>query len=236
MSRDRFRAGKRLWSKADDTTLRRIYPDEPNTAIARRLRRTVFAIYGRAAKLGLHKSAAYMASPHAYRFRRGQGGGEAFRYPKGHVPANKGLRRPGWSKGRMTDTQFKPGIPSWRTMPIGSTRLSKEGYVLVKVADVPKVGQNVNWKALHIIEWERANGRPLDSRRECLWFTDGDRLNVDLANLELHTRAENMARNTMWRIYPRPLAEAVQLLGALNRQVRRRTREEQDRRLAESSL
>ena len=225
---DRFRAGKRLWSKADDAALRRTYPHAPTAAIARQLRRTYHAICGRASQLGLHKSAAYLASPHACRLRRGDNVGARFRFPKGHVPANKGLRRPGWSAGRMRETQFKPGHRSnW--MPIGSTRLV-DGYVYVKIADVPHVSWTVNWRALHILNWERVHG-PMPAGH-CLWFTDGNRLHVDVANLELHTRAENMARNSVHNL-PEPLAKTIQLLGALTRQIRRRTRDaEQDRRPA----
>ena len=94
-------------------------------------------------------------------------------------------------------------------MPIGSTRLV-DGYVYVKVADVPNVPYTVNWLPLHILEWERVHG-PLPAGH-CLWFTDGDRLHVDVANLELITRRELMARNTVHNL-PAPLAEAVQLLG-----------------------
>jgi len=233
MVKDRFRAGKRLWSKADDATLRRLYPYMPNPAIARLLRRTLFAIYGRADKLGLHKSTAYMASPHAYRLRRGDNVGAAFRFQKGHVPANKGTRRPGWAPGRMRETQFKPGSRSgkaaqhWR--PIGSTRLV-DGYVYVKVADIPNVPYTVNWLPLHILEWERAHG-PLPPGHVVV-FRNHDKTDIRLANLERITRRELMARNTVHNL-PKPLAQAVQLLGALNRQVRRRTRDgEHDRRPA----
>jgi HNH endonuclease len=229
MKGDRFRAGKRLWSKADDVELRRLYPNEPNTAIARRLRRTVFAIYGRADKLGLHKSATYLASPHACRLRRGDHVGARFRFAKGHVPANKGRRRPGWAPGRMKETQFKPGIASWRTMPIGSTRLI-EGYVYRKVSDVPNVAYTVNWKSEHVLIWTEARGAV--PAGHVVIFRNGDRTDVRLDNLALITRRELMARNTVHNL-PKPLAQAVQLLGALNRKIRRRARDaEQDRRSA----
>jgi hypothetical protein len=229
LARDRVRAGKRLWTLADDLVLYAHYPHESTAAIARCLRRSLTATHARAGKLGLRKTTAYLASPDACRLRRGDNPGVPFRYPKGHVPANKGLRRPGWSAGRMRETQFKPGVPSWRTMPIGSTRLV-DGYVYVKVADVPNVPYTVNWLPLHILEWERVHG-PLPAGH-CLWFTDGDRRHVDVANLELHTRRENMARNSVHNL-PQPLKDTVQLLGALNRQIRRRTRDgEHDRRSA----
>jgi hypothetical protein len=219
---DRFRAGKRLWNPEDDDTLRALYPDMPTPAVARQLRRTVTATYARAKLLSISKSAAYLASPHACRLRRGDHVGARFRYPKGHVPANKGLRRPGWSAGRMRETQFKKGTVNGHAaahlMPIGSTRLV-DGYVYVKVAAVQNVPYTVNWLPLHIIEWERVNG-PLPEGH-CLWFKDGNRLNVDVANLELHTRAENMRRNSVHNL-PSALAQTVQLLGALHRQIRKR--------------
>ena len=71
-----------------------------------------------------------------------------------------------------------------------------------------------------------------------LWFAllmkrRDHRLDVRLDNLECITRRENMARNTVHNL-PKPLAETIQLLGALNRQIRRRAhaREKQDRRSA----
>jgi hypothetical protein len=229
VSVDRFRAGKRLWSKADDAVLRRIFPDTPTPTVARRLRRTYAAICGRAALLGLHKSAAYMASPAAYRLRRGDHVGKAFWYPKGHVPANKGLRRPGWSAGRMKETQFKPGVPGANTMPIGSTRLI-DGYVYRKVSAVQYVPYTVNWKPEHHLIWTAAHG-PIP-RGRALRFRNGNRLDVRLDNLELITRRALMARNTVHNL-PKPLARAVQLLGALNRKIRRSTRDgEHDRRSA----
>ena len=129
----------------------------------------------------------------------------------------------------MQETQFKRGVPSRNVMAIGSTRLC-DGYVYVKVAAVPNVPYTVNWLPLHILEWERVHG-PLPAGH-CLWFKDGDRLHVDLDNLELHTRAENMARNSVHNL-PAPLKATVRLLGALNRTIRRRSRDaEHDRRSA----
>lgn len=107
---DRFRAGKRLWNPEDEELLQARYPHEPTAPIAKALRRSVSAVYLRAKLLGLAKSAAYLASPAACRLRRGDQVGAAFRYPKGHVPANKGLRRPGWAPGRMSETQFRKGV------------------------------------------------------------------------------------------------------------------------------
>jgi len=232
MARDRFRAGKRLWSKADDRELRRHYPHMRTSTLARRLRRSLSSVYGRAGLLGLHKSAAYLASTDACRLRRGDHVGAAFRFSKGHVPANKGLRRPGWSPGRMKETQFKPGVLNGvakrRFKPVGSTRLV-DGYLYRKISAVPGPW-TVNWKLESILVWERAHG-PVPAGH-ALVFRNHDRTDVRLENLDLITRRELMARNTVQN-FPKPLALAVQLLGALNRKIRRRTRDgEHDRRSA----
>lgn len=97
-----YRAGRRCWTRKDDKQLRALYPDLPTADVAKQLGRTYTAICGRAGNLGLHKSAAYLASPAACRLRRGDNPGIPHRYPKGHVPANKGLRRPGYSRRPRT--------------------------------------------------------------------------------------------------------------------------------------
>jgi hypothetical protein len=221
-TRDQFRAGKRLWSEADDGRLRRAYPNMATPAIARRLRRSVASVYGRAWKLGLHKSAAYLASPAACRLRRGDRVGQRFRFQKGHVPFNKGLRRPGWGPGRMKTTQFKKGdlsgMAAKRFKPIGTTRLV-DGYLYRKVA-AQSGPWTANWRPEHVLIWERAHG--LVPAGHALVFRNHDRTDVRLDNLEAITRRALMARNSVHNL-PKPLAQAVQLLGALNRQVRRRT-------------
>lgn len=212
----------RAWTAVDDAEFRELYPEVKTSTLARLLRRSIAALYGRAAVLGLAKSAEYLASPDSCRLRRGDNVGAAFRYPKGHVPANKGSRRPGWAPGRMAETQFRKGQANHNVMPIASTRLV-DGYLYLKVAAVRYVPYTVNWLPLHILNWERANGRPLPAGH-CLWFRDGNRLNVEASNLELITRAENMRRNTIHRL-PKPLKRAITAKGALSRRINRMEKE-----------
>lgn len=233
MAEDHYRAGKRLWSAADDAELRRRYPDEPTAVLARDLRRTVVAVYGRARALGLEKSAAFLASPAACRLRRGDPVGAASRFPKGHIPANKGLRRPGWSVGRMRETQFAKGHRRGRAaqlyQPIGAERVSADGYLQVKVNDDLPLQRR--WRAVHVGLWESAHGAVPPGH--AVTFRNGDKSDIRLENLVLMTRGELMARNTVHNL-PAPLVATVQALGALTRAIRRRARdEEQDRRPAE---
>ena len=215
----RYLAGKRLWEPEDDAQLAARYPHERTDAIAADLRRTLTAVYGRAGKLGLEKSAEYLASPPACRLRRGDEVGKAYRWPPGHEPANKGLRRPGWARGRMKETWFQKGERRGRAAlvykPIGSERVSKDGYLERKVSeDLPFQRR---WRFVHVLVWEAAHGPVPPAHAGA--FRNGNRRDVRLENLEIISRRELMRRNTVHNL-PAPLAQAVQLLGALNRRIR----------------
>lgn len=232
---DSFRAGKRLWNSEDDALLVARYPHESTEALARELRRTRLATYDRAHILGLSKSAAYRARTLRAAGLAVSALDRGRRFEKGHVPANKGLRRPGWSigRGRMRETQFKKGQRSGVAVklykPIGTERISKDGYLERKVND--GLPLQARWRAVHLIVWEAVHGRV--PKGHAVTFINGDRRDIRLDNLKLITRRELMARNTVHNL-PKPLRDTVQLLGALNRQIRRKTRshEEQDRRPA----
>ena len=132
----------------------------------------------------------------------------------------------------MRETQFKAGVPSWRTAPIGHTRLV-DGYRYRKVSNTPHVPWTKNWQPEHILIWKQARRRL--PAGHVLVFRNYDRTDVRLDNLERITRRALMARNTLHNL-PKPLASTILILAALTRQIRRRTREEQDRRSAESPL
>jgi len=195
--------------------------------VARELGRSVRGINSQAGLLGLRKTAAYLASPEACRLRRGDNVGAPYRFQKGHIPANKGLRRPGWHSGRMSETWFKAGERGSRWMPIGSTRLI-DGYRYTKVKDIRStkdgpgfVPYTVNWKLTHFLLWEKAHRRRVPPGH-ALAFRNGDRTDIRLENLELITRRELMRRNTVHNL-PKELAQVIQLRGALQRQINRRS-------------
>ena len=67
--------------------------------------------------------------------------------------------------------------------PVGSERLGKDGYIMVKVAEWPTVPQSKdNWKFRHVLAWEQANGRPLPDGYVVM-FADHDKRNFDPDNL-----------------------------------------------------
>lgn len=212
------RARRKYWTREEIRRLRALYPDMPTARVARALRRSVGSIIGMACSLRLRKSAAYLASPAAGRLRRGDNVGAAYRYPKGHVPANKGLRRPGWHRGRMKETWFKRGNKPHTWVPVGTEVLDADGYRKRKVSDDRTKPSRFNWRFVHVLVWERRHGRV--PRGHVVAFKNGDRGDIRLGNLELITRRELMRRNSVHNL-PKALADVIQLRGALVRQIRR---------------
>jgi hypothetical protein len=96
-------------------------------------------------------------------------------------------------------------------------------------------GNRLDADALRQI-WEKAHGSV--PRGHVVCFKDRKRDHCDLTNLECISRGELARRNRMWTIYPRDLALAIQMNGALKRKLRRidHANEEQNVRSAQSSL
>jgi len=218
------------WTAKQRAILRKRYPGTHGKKLVPVLGHALSSIYREASRLGLKKSPAFLKAELVRQRRRLRIVGVRHRFPKGHAPANKGLRRPGWHSGRMRETQFKKGCFPQNRDPdfyvVGALRVNTDGYIDMRISfDKGARG----WRGLHLILWEDAHG-PLP-KSHCLRFKDGDRLNVCLENLELITRRDNMARNCIHNL-PAPLKSTIQLLGQLNRRIH----EEQDRRSAQSSF
>lgn len=208
--------GRRPWTRGEIAKLRKLYPNTSTKKLAAKMDRTICAIYERAQILGIKKSAKYLAGPDACRLRRGDNVGAAYRFQKGQVPFNKGKK--GWQAGgRSAETRFKKGhFPANRDPDfyvLGALRENSEGYIDMRVSFEPG---SRGWRALHLILWEDAHG-PLP-KGHVLAFKDRDKLNVDLDNLELISRADNMRRNSIHNL-PQPLKSAIQLLGQLKRRI-----------------
>lgn len=198
--------------------LRRLYPDTPTRDVAKACEHTLSNTYAKATKLGLKKSAAFNASPASGRIEHRPSCGAKYRYPKGHVPLNKGLRRPGWYRGRMRETQFKKGQRPHTEVPIGTEVERKDGYIWVKVTDDVKPARR-NWISKNRHVYEAAHGRI--PPKHIVTFKDGDKRNFALENLECISKRDNALRNSIHR-YPKDIVQLVQLRGAINRQINRR--------------
>ena len=128
-----------------------------------------------------------------YQFRKSQLSGAAKRYgvktgftgqfEKGNIPANKG------TKGLTTanKTSFKKGQKSHNYRPVGSERVSRDGYIEIKIKDPNK------WELKHKWLWEQKNG--VVPKGHVLIFADGDKLNCEPDNMLLITRGQLVRLN-----------------------------------------
>jgi hypothetical protein len=220
----------RPWTKRDIAAVRRDYPNKATKLIAAALKRPLSGVYRFAYVLGVKKSAAFLTSSESGRLTKLSAAGVAYRYPKGHVPANAGLRRPGYAPGRMAETQFKKGrLPSEARnyKPIGSLRINADGYLDRKLSDFGPPQKR--WQPVHRLLWIDANG-PIPVGHAVAFkpgreTTDLDKITLDA--IELISRAELMRRNSYHTNYPKAIRQLIQLRGAVQRQINKRERHHQ---------
>ena len=116
--------------------------------------------------------------------RQGWLTGRTGQITKGSVSWNKGRKCPEGEGGKNPNarkTQFKPGtrqgVATKLYKPIGTERLSKDGYVERKIHDGMPLQSR--WRAVHLIRWEESNGKL--PKGMCLKCLDGNRQNTDPA-------------------------------------------------------
>lgn len=124
--------------------------------------------------------------------RKGWMTGRTGRFAKGQASPNKGKVCPPGKGGRHPNaqkTQFTKGSRSGRAealyRPVGTERVSREGYLERKIHDGMPL--HSRWRGVHLIRWEERHGRvPQD---HCLKCRDGNRQNTDPDNWACIPRA-----------------------------------------------
>ena len=225
----------RAWTADEDETLRINWPKFPAFLIAYVLGRGRASVYRRAQQLKLKKADDFETQPLA---RLWNGTEEpasiAARFKPGAVPPNKGLRRPGWSPGRMATTQFKKGqmhgAAQHNYVPIGTEKIDPKRNVLMrKVTDDPSIFPVKRWRPVHVLVWEAANGPAPEGR--IVIFRPGMKTfaaaEITVDRLEVVTLAENMRRNTLHNRYPADVKELIYLKARITRRINKRTKEQQ---------
>ena len=103
--------------------------------------------------------------------------GRTGRFEKGRATWNKGTK--GLTKANVTS--FKKGQKPHNYKPLGSERITKDGYCEIKVSDTGR-----RWKSKHLVVYEKHRGKV--PRGSVVIFLDGDKRNFDIDNLHLVTR------------------------------------------------
>jgi len=178
--RIRAMRGRTSFTQEEDVIIRKNYLLKPVKALAEEMNRSATGIMGRLKAMGLSIPVEIVND------RKLMG-----RIKKGDVPPNKGKKQSEYMSpdaiARTAATRFKIGNEPPNTKYDGFERISKDGYVEIRI-------RKGTFRAKHRVEWEKVNG-PIPSGH-CLWFKDGNPLNAEVSNLELITRKENRLRNS----------------------------------------
>jgi hypothetical protein len=220
---------RRRWTESEDDVLRERYASTLTADLASLLGHTLSSTHQRAHKLGLRKSVEFIAAVARERSAKDDHGGRAHQFKPGVPSWSKGTKgRVGVQDGCKA-TQFKKGRPAHEArnyVPIGSERLSKDGYLERKVTDDPSIYPARRWVAVHRLVWESAHG-PIPAGYVVVFkpgrrSTDREAITPDA--VELITRQQLMQRNTFHQYGPE-IVKLVQLRGAITRQINQRSKD-----------
>jgi hypothetical protein len=185
-----------------------LYPNHSSKYIAELLGVTISKVYNTAWGAKVKKSAEYMLTPESGRIIEPSIPNQ---FKPGHTPHNKGKQLNAEIYEKVAPTMFKKGNKPHNTKPNGTIniRLDTQGrpYQYIKIKDC-------HWELLQRYVWTQANGEI--PRGSVVIFLDGNYLNCELSNLQVISRKENMARNTIQR-YPAELQEVMKLTCKLKR-------------------
>lgn len=223
---------RNIWTKNQVEALRLNFANWPTYLVAYVCGHSYTATARKAKSLGLRKSETFLSGPSSGRTDGKRG--TACRFQKGQTSWNKGTKGVSGNHPNTRRTQFRKGelmgAAKHNYAPIGSLRITRDGALERKVTDDPDTYPARRWVAVARLVWEAANGSIPPGHavafREGRATTDEHQITIDA--LELVSRAELMRRNSYHTRYPKEVAQLIQLKGALNRKINRRSREEQD--------
>lgn len=190
---------RKFWTTQEIETLRRLYPDCKTITLELIFKRKASIISQKASTIGIHKSEGYRNSPLSGRISKTNDIGLGTRFTNLSPGWNKGLKQKDYMSPEMIErtarTRFKKGQNPHNTVAIGHERISRDGYLEVKINHFKTNGKNDNFEAKHrILYVEHFGPIPKGMNVE---FLDGNKMNLELSNLVLRTRKENLLKNTM---------------------------------------
>lgn len=120
------------------------------------------------------------------RFLKGYHYSPETEFKKGHQSFNKGMKQTEYLSAdaleKAASTRFKKGHRPATYRPIGSTRITRDGYREIKIS-------TNKWRLEHLVVWEKEHG-PLPAGH-CVIHLNQDKLDNRLENLMLIPRAIN---------------------------------------------
>lgn len=175
------------WTEEEVEFIRKIYPYYENKEISKMVKD----------KFGFEVSARNLLNvSHKHKFPK-KAIPNSGCYRKGDVPWNKGKGMSEEVKEKVKKTWFKKGNTPTNHRPVGSTRITVDGYTEIKIAEPNR------WALYHRYLYEKAHGVKL-KKNEAVIFADGDKSNFDIDNLVKVSRANLLYLNNNDLIFDDP--------------------------------
>lgn len=186
---------RQFWTVQDLENLKTHYPDNRTADLLDMFPgRSTIAINSAANVYGLQKSAVFHAKGLGGRIATGSRIGIGTEFKKGLIPFNKGRKQIVYMCAQnILNSQkgcFKKGDTPHNRLPIGSERISKDGYIEVKVQDGK---YNGNYEFKHRLMWKEHHG-PIPKGMVVI-IKVGNRQNFTINDLELISHREHVLRN-----------------------------------------
>lgn len=143
------------------------------------------------------------------------------KFRKGQTPHNKGKKMPKEVYEKVKHTMFAKGNVPPNHRPVGSERISKDGYIEVKVAEPNK------WRLKQRVVYEETKGKIPEG---CpIIFLDGNKRNFDIDNLRCITRSELLYLNCNGLNNSNEITETGILMARLDRAKNKKKQELKDK-------
>lgn len=143
------------------------------------------------------------------------------KFRKGQTPHNKGKKMPKEVYEKVKHTMFAKGNVPPNHRPVGSERISKDGYIEVKVAEPNK------WRLKQRVVYEEAKGKIPEGCT--IIFLDGNKRNFDIDNLRCITRTELLYLNCNGLNNSNEITETGILMARLDRAKNKKKQELKDK-------
>ena len=143
------------------------------------------------------------------------------KFRKGQTPHNKGKKMPKEVYEKVKHTMFAKGNVPPNHRPVGSERISKDGYIEIKVAEPNK------WRLKQRVVYEETKGKIPEG---CpIIFLDGNKRNFDIDNLRCITRSELLYLNCNGLNNSNEITETGILMARLDRAKNKKKQELKDK-------
>ena len=195
--------------------LKRDFPTTLSADLAKRYGCSIHTIHGVQNRFRLKKDKEFIRQISKQNFTDNHPA-RKFWIKKGNVPVNKGKRQSEYMTAeaieRTKATRFKKGQIPATAAPVGFERLTKDGYILIKVPEHRKLVLK------HRYVWEKTHGK---IPKGCnIQFKDKNPLNCTIDNLYMISRSNQLKEeNSFYALYPEDIRKLIHLKGALSRQI-----------------